>query len=151
MSINPADVEFSAFAGHGPGGQYRNRHHCCIRARHIPTGVVAIATSERSQLQNKRAALGLLAAKLAKLKEDEIKAAKAAYRASRPAPSFGSQYVRTYRLDGPDAGVVDHDTGTRWTLVDFQRRALAALLDLRARRATGAQSDPVPPSKNPKG
>lgn len=133
MPINPADVVYEAFSGKGKGGQHRNRHYCCIRARHVPTGLTAVATNERSQPQNKLAALKTLEEKLAKLSAAELQARNLARRAGRAAPSFGSAYVRTYRLDGSDAGLVDHDTKTKWPLSEFQQKHLADLIETRNR------------------
>lgn len=110
MKINLKDVEFQAFSGSGPGGQKRNKCQCCIRAIHLPTGLRAISTSEKSQTANKKAAVEILQEKLDKLiKEKKDAIATEEYRA-KASPSFGSQ-VRTYRLCGNSQGIVDHRTG----------------------------------------
>lgn len=128
MKFDPRDVEFEAFSGKGPGGQHKNRHYCCIRATHIPTGIVAVATSERSLLQNKEAAIKTLAAKLAKIQEEKEQAAKRARRDEQPEASFGSQ-IRTYRTTGADQGVVDHRTGATATLAALSRGKLDGLIE----------------------
>lgn len=51
----------------GPGGQHRNKVSTAIRATHEPTGIQAMATERRSQLENKLEALYRLRIKLALL------------------------------------------------------------------------------------
>lgn len=109
MKFDERDVEFQAFKGRGPGGQNKNKTMTCIRATHVPTGVVAIATSERSLLQNKAAALANLKGKLAKLADDRRLADQRARRDLKPEASFGGQ-IRTYRRCGNDQRVLDHRT-----------------------------------------
>lgn len=59
-----AECEIDAFVGSGPGGQHRNKTESAIRLRHVPSGLSAYAGERRSQLQNKRVALGRLRRKL---------------------------------------------------------------------------------------
>lgn len=113
LTFSEADVRYEAFAGSGPGGQYRNKHQNCIRAIHEPTGIVAVATSERSQTQNKAAALALLKARLRAVVAAREAREKKARRDAKPAAGFGGAAIRTYRLCGKDVGVVDHRSGIR--------------------------------------
>jgi len=55
-----ADVRFETAKASGPGGQYVNKTESAVRAVHVPTGKSAVAREERSQLFNKRLALGRL-------------------------------------------------------------------------------------------
>ena len=142
MNLDPREVEFQAFRGHGPGGQFRNRHACCIRAIHRPTGLVAVATSERSLTQNMRAALKNLGAKLARIEEDRLLAWKRARRDAKPEASFGSQ-IRTCRLCGAERGILDHRSGA-WIGLDSKGRGDLDVLILAFLRLSLAPSSPAP-------
>lgn len=52
-----AECEVEAYRSSGPGGQKKNKTESSVRVRHIPTGVVRIATESRSQMRNREAAL----------------------------------------------------------------------------------------------
>ncbi len=60
-----AECEMTTFRASGPGGQHRNRRESAVRLRHIPSGVMVVATERRSQHQNRAVALERLARKLA--------------------------------------------------------------------------------------
>ncbi len=51
------DCEITAFRSSGPGGQKKNKVESSVRVRHLPTGIVRIATESRSQARNREAAL----------------------------------------------------------------------------------------------
>src|SRR5881394_3554776 len=53
--LKECDVE--TFRGSGPGGQHRNKTESAVRMTHRPTGIVRVASDERSQLMNRRIAL----------------------------------------------------------------------------------------------
>ena len=61
------DLEITHFKGSGPGGQNRNKRFTGVRVKHLPTGVVALATERRSQGQNLSAALERLQERLERL------------------------------------------------------------------------------------
>lgn len=52
------------FHASGPGGQGVNTADSAVRMRHVPTGIVVAARSERTQLLNRRACLAKLRAEL---------------------------------------------------------------------------------------
>ncbi len=59
------EVEITFFRSGGPGGQHKNVTDSAVRVRHLPTGIVVVATASRSQHRNKEAALEELARRLA--------------------------------------------------------------------------------------
>ncbi len=52
-----AECEVEAYRSSGPGGQKKNKTESSVRVRHLPTGLVRIATESRSQTRNRQAAL----------------------------------------------------------------------------------------------
>lgn len=52
-----AECDVQAYRSSGPGGQKKNKTESSVRVRHVPTGVVRIATESRSQTRNREAAL----------------------------------------------------------------------------------------------
>ena len=73
-----AERDVQVFHASGPGGQSVNTSDSAVRLRHRPTGITVVARRQRSQLQNKRAALGRLRIKL-----EELNAPPAAPRIAR--------------------------------------------------------------------
>jgi protein subunit release factor B len=68
MVIPLHQIEFSFFRSSGPGGQKKNTTDSAVRARHIPTGIVVVATASRSQHQNKQLAVEELERRLAAMR-----------------------------------------------------------------------------------
>jgi protein subunit release factor B len=52
-----AECEVTPYKSSGPGGQKKNKTESSVRIRHLPTGIVRIATESRSQSANKLLAL----------------------------------------------------------------------------------------------
>ena len=51
------DCLITAYRSSGPGGQKKNKTESSVRVRHLPTGIVRVATESRSQARNRTRAL----------------------------------------------------------------------------------------------
>ncbi|WP_192821812.1 peptide chain release factor H [Rufibacter sp. LB8] len=58
------DVVYESMRASGPGGQHVNKTESAVRARHVPSGLMVVASERRSQHQNKEEARQRLQEKL---------------------------------------------------------------------------------------
>ncbi|NYI76083.1 peptide chain release factor 2 [Nocardioides panzhihuensis] len=74
IDLDENDIKVDVYRSSGPGGQSVNTTDSAVRLTHIPTGTVVSCQNEKSQLQNKAAAMIVLKAKLLALKKAEEEA-----------------------------------------------------------------------------
>ena len=139
VQIDPQELEITVQRASGPGGQGVNTTDSAVRITHLPTGIVVACQNERSQLQNKTTAMGILKARLAELERRRRQEELDELRGERKAVDFGSQ-IRSYVL-APYQMVKDHRTNEE---VGDPSRVLDGDLDrfieaeLRRRASAGA-------------
>jgi peptide chain release factor 2 len=95
VEIPEKDVRVDVYRSSGPGGQSVNTTDSAVRLTHLPTGVVVSCQNEKSQLQNKAAAMKVLQAKLLQRKKVEERAEMDALKDG--GSSWGNQ-MRSYVL-----------------------------------------------------
>ena len=132
IDIPEGDLRVDVYRSSGPGGQSVNTTDSAVRLTHIPSGIVVTCQNEKSQLQNKVAAMRVLQARLLERKRLEERAEMDALKGDGGS-SWGNQmrsyvlhpyqmvkYLRTEYEVGSPSAVLDGDidgfleAGIRW-------------------------------------
>ncbi len=93
--IPPNEFQVDTFRSGGKGGQNVNKVETAVRITHIPTGLVVASQSQRSQHQNRAAAMKLLLSRIYAQRVDAQKAEMERFYGEKGSISWGNQ-IRSY-------------------------------------------------------
>jgi len=96
IEIPESEIKVDVFRSSGPGGQSVNTTDSAVRLTHLPTGIVVSMQDEKSQIQNRAAALRVLQSRLLLLRKEQEAAQKKELMGDVKA-SWGDQ-MRSYVL-----------------------------------------------------
>lgn len=128
IEISPSELSIETAKSSGAGGQHINKTESAVRILHIPTGIVVFCQTQRSQLQNKEAALRMLRTKLYDIRRRERDERRAADRKSQVGTGDRSEKIRTYNY--PQGRITDHRIGfSVYSLDAFMNGSIDTMID----------------------
>ena len=142
IEIEEKDIKVDTYRSSGAGGQHVNTTDSAVRITHIPTGIVAACQNQRSQHQNRAAAMEMLKGKIYEMELRKREDAAAAEHGEKTDIGWGHQ-IRSYVLH-PYQMIKDLRTGVETTdsqgvlngdLDQFLEASLALQLDAKSGRS----------------
>ena len=142
VDVPDTDIRVDVYRSSGPGGQSVNTTDSAVRLTHLPTNTVVSCQNEKSQLQNRAAAMRVLQSRLLELRRQEQRAEMDLLRGDG-SNSWGNQ-MRSYVLH-PYQMVKDlrteYETGNTGAVLDGDLDAfLEAGIRWKRTAETGSQS-----------
>lgn len=138
VDVPDEDVRVDVYRSSGPGGQSVNTTDSAVRLTHLPTGLVVSCQNEKSQHQNKAAAMRVLKVKLAELERMKRQDELDGLRGERKNVGFGSQ-IRSYFMYGNQIAKdhrSNHENGSPSVVLDGGE-PLDAFIEAELRRRAG--------------
>ena len=120
IEIKADELKIDTFRASGAGGQHVNKTDSAVRITHLPSGLVVVCQSERSQHQNKETGMRLLRSKLIEIKERQRLEKISDIKGEQLKIEWGSQ-IRSY-VFMPYTLIKDHRSG-------FESGNINAVLD----------------------
>lgn len=128
VEIRAEDLKTDTYRASGAGGQHVNKTDSAVRITHMPTGFVVACQSERSQIQNREAAMKMLRSKLYEYMQEQQNKELASTRKLQVGTGDRSEKIRTYNY--PQGRVTDHRINyTMYQLENFMNGDLDDMIE----------------------